>query len=118
MRVMAVSFFAGLLFAPWRREGLWVFLMALATLLLLILCKLVDPSLTRSLAGSVIHLVLWPIILWLLWYPGARERRRSQPSSGVWPTLFQGWLAWVTLLIAISLVLDARYLLQYLSGQG
>ena len=44
MKLMAISFFSGLLFAPWRREALWVVLMAIATMVLLVVGKVIDPS--------------------------------------------------------------------------
>lgn len=111
MRIMAVSFFAGILFAPWRREALWVVLMAVATLALLVAGKSIDPALSRSLLGSIIHLIVWPLALWMLWSPAARDRRlRNRPQS-YWHHVFLGWLIWVTALILISLALDAMYLI-------
>ncbi|MDH4041328.1 MAG: hypothetical protein OEV88_11795 [Gammaproteobacteria bacterium] len=111
MRVMAVSFFAGIVFVPWRREAIWVVLMAIATLALLVAGKILNPDLSRSLLGSAIHLVLWPLVLWLLWSPGARDRRRAQGGQPFWRNTYLGWLVWVTALVSISLVLDAWYLL-------
>mgnify|MGYP001822565355 CR=1 FL=1 len=114
MRVMAVSFFAGIVFVPWRREALWVVLMAVATAVLLVVGKSLDPALSRSLLGSVIHLVIWPVALWMLWSPGARGRRRANTQQGHWRHVYHGWSIWVTALILISLVLDAQYLLSHL----
>lgn len=111
MRIMGMSFVAGIMFAPWRREALWVVLMAAATFALLIVGKIFDPTLSRSLLGSVIHLILWPAILWLLWSPAARDRRKSHVQQSYWRHVFLGWLIWVTALILISLILDARFLL-------
>jgi hypothetical protein len=116
MRIMAVSFFAGIFFVPWRREAMWVVLMAVATLALLIVGKSLNPDLSRSLLGSVIHLVLWPLVLWVLWSPGARDQRRARGSQSRWHYAYLGWLIWVTVLIVTSLVLDARFLL--LPGLG
>jgi hypothetical protein len=111
---MAVSFFAGIVFVPWRREALWVVLMAVATAVLLVVGKSLDPALSRSLLGSVIHLVIWPVALWMLWSPGARGRRRAGTQQGLWRHVYHGWLIWVTALILISLVLDAKFLLAHL----
>jgi hypothetical protein len=116
MRVMGLSFFAGIFFAPWRREALWVVLMAASTLVLLVVGKSLDPSLSRSLSGSVIHLVLWPLALWLLWSPAARAHREARPQQGFWHHVFLWWLVWVTALIFISLVLDARFLVLHALG--
>jgi hypothetical protein len=116
MRIMALSFFAGILFVPWRREALWVVLMAVATFVLLVVGKILDPALSRSLLGSVIHLVIWPVALWMLWSPAARGRRGALTQQSSWRYVYQGWLIWVTFIILISLVLDAKFLLSHALG--
>lgn len=116
MRIMAASYFAGIFFAPWRREALWVVLMATFTFALLVVGKVLDPTLTRSVLGSVIHLILWPLTLFLLWSPEARNRRRTNYPHGLWYYTFRAWLIWVTSLIMISLVLDAKFLLSQVAG--
>jgi hypothetical protein len=116
MRVMAVSFFAGILFVRWRREALWVVLMAVATFVLLVISKSLNPDLSRSLLGSVIHLTLWPLVLYLLWSTGARNRRRAKAGRSFWDHAFLGWLTWVTALILVSLAFDARFLVSHLAG--
>ena len=113
---MAVSFFAGIVFVPWRREALWVVLMAVATIVLLVVGKSLDPALSRSLLGSVVHLVIWPVALWMLWSPGAPGRRRAHTQQSHWRQVYHAWLIWVTALILISLVLDAKFLLSHLLG--
>lgn len=113
---MAVSFFAGIVFVPWRREALWVVLMAVATFVLLVVGKSLDPALSRSLLGSIIHLVIWPAALWMLWSPEARGRRRLHPQQSHWRHVFHGWLIWVTVLAFISLVFDAKFLFSHLLG--
>lgn len=116
MRIMAVSYFSGIVFVPWRREAAWVVLMAVFTFVFLVIGKMLDPSLTRSFLGSVIHLILWPLTLLLLWSPGARNRRRDRLSHEFWRSVYSCWLVWVTALILISLVLDARFLLLHVDG--
>lgn len=111
MRIMAVSYFAGIVFVPWRREALWIVLMAAFTFVLLVIGKMLEPTLTRVFLGSVVHLILWPWILLLLWSPAARIQRRADDSQGLWRYVFPAWLIWVTALIVISLVFDAKYLL-------
>ena len=108
---MAVSYFAGIVFVPWRREALWIVLMAAFTFVLLVIGKMLEPTLTRVFLGSVVHLILWPWILLLLWSPAARIQRRADDSQGLWRYVFPAWLVWVTALIVISLVFDAKYLL-------
>lgn len=116
MRIMGLSFFAGILFVPWRRDALWVVLMAVATFVLLVVGKSLDPALSRSLLGSVIHLILWPLTLWMLWSPGARNRRRANGRQGYWDHTFLGWLIWVTALIFVSLVFDGKFLISHAVG--
>lgn len=111
MRIMAASYFAGIFFIPWRREAAWVVLMAVLTFVFLVMGKMLDPTLTRSFLGSVIHLVLWPLTLLLLWTPEARNRRRDILSHKFWSSAYSSWLIWVTSLVLISLVLDAKFLL-------
>tara|TARA_R110002072_G_scaffold101935_6_gene224466 strand:+ start:3047 stop:3511 length:465 start_codon:yes stop_codon:yes gene_type:complete len=116
MRIMAASYFAGIVFVPWRREGLWIVLMAASTFVLLVMGKMLEPTLTRLFLGSVVHLVLWPLILLLLWSPAARIQRRADDSRGLWRYVFQAWLIWVTALIVISLVFDAKFVLSSTAG--
>jgi len=116
MRIMAASYFAGIFFVPRRREALWVVLMAVFTFVFLVMGKMLDPTLTRSFLGSVVHLILWPLTLLLLWSPAARIQRRAEDSQGLWRYVFPAWLIWVTALIVISLVLDAKFLLSHIAG--
>jgi hypothetical protein len=116
MRVMAASYFAGIVFVPWRREALWIVLMAAFTFVLLVMGKMLDPTLNRLFLGSVVHLVLWPLILLLLWSPAACIQRRAGASQGFWRYVFPVWLVWVTALIVISLVFDAKFVLSSTAG--
>ena len=116
MRIMAISYLAGIFFVPWRREALWIVLMAVLTFAFLVIGKMFDPTVTRSVLGSVIHLILWPLTLLLLWSPAARDRRRDNFSHNFWGSVYSSWLIWVTSLILISLILDARFLLSHIAG--
>jgi len=111
MRVMAGSFLAGVVFVRWWRESLWIVLLFPVTFTLLVLGKTLAPTLSRALIGSVVHLVIWPLALYAVWSPGVRARRRDNPAGGIWRGVFLGWLVWVSIVILVSLVLDARYLL-------
>lgn len=110
MRVMALSFFAGIAFCPWWREARWIVLTMVATAALLVIAKSVAPALSRSLLGSGIHVFLWPIALWASWAPAAR-RRRAAVEGGTWTRVFRAWLLWVSILMLVSLALDLRFLL-------
>lgn len=101
MKVMAVSFFAGLPIALWDRRALWIAGMAALTAAGLVLARVLWPEVARLDAGTVLHLVLWPPAAWAVW--------RGRVASG--PFLY--WRYWVTLLIMVSLVLDLRNLIQW-----
>jgi len=100
MKIMAASFFSGLIIAWWDRRALWIGAMAALTVLLLILAKIIYPDVTRATAGAVIHLVLWPLCVLGVW--------RSGP---VRYSVFRWWRIWVSVIIAVSLVLDVGGLL-------
>jgi hypothetical protein len=110
MRVMAVSFFVGIVFTPWKRGARWVVSVMVVTAIGLIVGKALIPGLSREEIGTALHLSLWPIVLFVLWRPFARrERRETVKKSFDW--VYQGWLVWVSVLIAVSLVLDFRAVL-------
>jgi hypothetical protein len=107
MRVMAVSYFSGIIFA-WKKPGArWVILTMMLTFCGLILGKLMLPELSRSDIGSIVHVVLWPILLFLMWRPGAR----AQLGEQLFDRIYFAWLIWITVLMAISLMLDVIFLL-------
>ena len=113
MRVMAISFFSGVVFVPWNRGARWVVAVMVATALGLIVGKALLPELSRATIGAALHLSLWPVLLFLLWRPRARSQR-SESLSKRFDTVYQGWLIWVSALIVVSLVLDATAVLRSL----
>ncbi len=100
MKIMAVSFLSGLIIAWWDRRALWIAAMAAATAALLLLAKIAYPDVSRSTAGAIIHLGLWPVCALIIWRPVASGQMA-----------FQFWRYWVSALITLSLVLDLRHLL-------
>jgi hypothetical protein len=103
IRIMALSFFGGVIFTPVTRRAWWIVLMALLTLLSLIFGKVYFPEISRTDFGAVTHIILWPIALALLWRPGTIVRPRPKLLARLFPI----WRLWVSGLIAVSLVLDA-----------
>jgi hypothetical protein len=110
MRVMAISFFAGIVFTPWKSGARWVVSVMVVTAAGLIAGKVLFPDFSREAIGTVLHLSLWPIPLILLWRPAARRERRGT-AEGWFGGLYQAWVIWVSTLIVTSLVFDARFLL-------
>jgi predicted lysophospholipase L1 biosynthesis ABC-type transport system permease subunit len=100
MKVMAASFFSGLILSWWDRRALWIVAMAAMTLGLLIAAKVIFPDLPRATSGAVIHLVLWPLGLVALWRSGRVERR-----------VFVIWRYWISALVSVSLILDFKEIL-------
>ena len=110
MRVMAVSFFVGIVFTPWKRGARWVVSVMVVTAIGLIVGKALLPGLSREEIGAPLHLALWPILLFILWRPLARrDRRETVKKTFDW--VYRGWLVWVSMLISASLVLDSRAVL-------
>jgi len=107
MQLMAVSYFAGIMFTPWKHGARWVVAVMVVTAVGLIVGKVLLPALSREEIGTALHLTLWPVLLFVLWRPSARRERR-EPVKKKLDWVYQGWLVWVSMLIALSLVLDTR----------
>lgn len=117
MRVMALSFFCGIVFLPWKSEARWIVAVMALTAIGLVLAKILLPEVNRTAAGTVLHLALWPVALGAVWQKAAREnRRRDAPSALQW--IYSAWLIWVSVLIVISLVLDALTLVRTMIAFG
>lgn len=110
MRVMAVSFFFGVVFTPWRSGARWVVGAMALTAAGLIVGKALLPEISRELIGTVLHLSLWPILLFVVWRPPARRERRETLKKR-FDGVYQVWLVWVSTLIIVSLILDVRNVL-------
>ena len=100
MKIMAGSFFSGLIIAFWDRRALWIAAMAASTAALLVLVKIAYPDVSRSTAGAIIHLGLWPLCALAVWRPMVADH-----------AVFILWRYWISVLVAVSLVLDLRHLL-------
>ena len=111
IRVMAASFFGGIIFVGVSRRSLWIVGMALVTLSSLIVGKLLLPAFSRGDIGTVVHLVVWPVAVLLLWWPRAKS---SAVHPSVMVRLFGYWKYWVTFLIAVSLMLDFKTLIGWI----
>lgn len=107
MGFMAALFATGVIFARWRIEARLVLVTMLATAALLVVARLLWPDAARALAGSIIHLLLWPPLLGHL----AAKRRGIVAGMGpgrVFGTTFGLWAGLVASVLALSLVLDLR----------
>jgi hypothetical protein len=107
MAAMAILFFGGIVFVPWRNDARAVVGVMAITALALIVGKAFWPQTARAQIGATIHLVLWtPLLVFLL-----RNRfalfRPSIGASGTFARLHRFWLYAVIAVLAISIVLDA-----------
>lgn len=110
MKLMAVSFLAGVFFAYWRKGARWVLAAFAINIVGLIGVKMMLPDLTRSAIGTYIHLIFWPPILWQVWSPANRQTFR-RPISVIASSSYFAWVSWVSLIMLISIVLDFRNLI-------
>jgi len=106
MRVMSLSFASGLFFVLWNTRALWVVGVIVLTAIGLTTIKMINPDLPRAAIGAPLHLILWPFALLAIWFPGDR-RIRWQGVSTLGRT-YAMWAVWVSLLMLLSLILDAR----------
>jgi len=104
MRVMGLSLFISVLFTPWKSGARWVLVITIATAMGLIVGKVLFPEVTRDLIGQVLHLLLWPFALYALW----RSLERSAVVVSKVDVVYRFWRYWVSAVISVSLVLDAR----------
>ncbi len=107
MRVMGGSLFLSVLFIPWKNGARWVLLLTIATVLGLIIGKVLFPDLARDTIGQVLHLVLWPFALYALW----RASERAADGISKVDVVYRFWRYWVSAVIVVSLILDARGLI-------
>lgn len=107
MGIMSIAFLTSVVFAPWKAGARWILLAMLINIAGLVFVKAAMPELTRTLIGTAVHLLFWTPALFMIWRPGARETRISD-FSGVTGRLYQLWLVIASLIMATSLVLDAR----------
>ncbi|OAO04500.1 hypothetical protein A8B75_07785 [Sphingomonadales bacterium EhC05] len=106
MRVMAVSFAIGIVFAPWKSGARWMVAALAVNIFGLIAVKAAFPELSRTEIGTVIHLIFWSFALLMIWKPEARIRLKAAPASGL-NRIYLIWLVGASGVMAASLVLDA-----------
>ena len=108
MRIMALSFLSGIVFFFHKAPARGIVLATLLTILGLIISKALFPDVSRSLSGSLIHMALWiPLLLWI-WQSKARSQWGA--DTGIFNRIYFIWLCWVSVLMALSLIMDVYYL--------
>lgn len=110
MKVMAFSFLGSLLFVYSNKGARWILAAFVINVVGLIVVKTVFSDLTRTEIGTYIHLIFWTPILFLVWKSKSRPTL-SKGTSSIANLGYFVWISWASLLLLISIVLDARQLI-------
>jgi hypothetical protein len=105
MKLMGVSFLASVVFVYSRVGARWILAALLVNLAGLVVGKMFNPDVSRTIIGTYVHLLFWPAILWAVWRSVARLSFPEQLKS-LFDWVYFVWLAWACLLLLISLVFD------------
>jgi hypothetical protein len=110
MKVMAFSFLGSLIFVYSKKGARWILAAFLINVVGLIVVKIGFNDLTRTEIGTYIHLIFWTPILFLVWKSQSRPAL-SKGASSIANLSYLVWICWASLLMLISIVLDARQLI-------
>ena len=110
MKVMAVSFLGSLLFVYSKKGARWILAAFVINVVGLIVVKTIFNDLTRTEIGTYIHLIFWTPVLLLVWKSKSRPTL-SKGTSSIANLSYLVWISWASLLMLISIVLDARQLM-------
>ncbi|MFT7528076.1 MAG: hypothetical protein ACI9LY_003236 [Arenicella sp.] len=110
MKVMAFSFLGSLIFVYSKKGARWILAAFLINVVGLIVVKIGFNDLTRTEIGTYIHLIFWTPILFLVWKSQSRPTL-SKGASSIANLSYLVWICWASLLMLISIVLDARQLI-------
>jgi hypothetical protein len=110
MKVMAFSFLGSLLFVYSKKGARWILAAFLINVVGLIVVKIGFNDLTLTEIGTYIHLIFWTPILFLVWKSQSRPAL-SKGASSIANLSYLVWICWASLLMLISIVLDARQLI-------
>ncbi|MCX2982858.1 hypothetical protein EYC98_18500 [Halieaceae bacterium IMCC14734] len=105
MKLMGFSFLASIVFVYSRVGARWILAALLLNVLGLVTGKLLFPEASRMVIGTYVHILFWPAMLWGVWR-SAKPLLLSRAANGLADWAYMAWLAWASVLIAISLVLD------------
>ncbi|MEP5764852.1 MAG: hypothetical protein ABJ308_09665 [Halieaceae bacterium] len=114
MRLMGLSFLCSIFFVYTKPGARWILLALLLNLLGLLVGKITFPEQSRTAIGTCVHLLFWPPLLWAVWRPAPRRALFNQ-LRGYFDRIYFVWLCWASLLMSVSLILDARTLVMMLS---
>ena len=110
MKVMAFSFLVSLFFVYSKKGARWILAAFVINVVGLVVVKTLFNDLSRTEIGTYLHLVFWTPILFLVWNSKNRPSF-SKATSSITNLSYIIWITWVSLLMLISIVLDARQLI-------
>jgi hypothetical protein len=114
MKIMGVSFLLSIMFLYSRAGARWIFAALVLNILGLILGKIAFPNESRTVIGTIVHLLFWPAILWAVWR-SSKHLLFSREWTGLFNWIYIVWLVWATVLMSISLFFDLRTLISFWS---
>ena len=112
MAAMALSFLSSLAFVIWKTGARWILAALVVNVMGLITLKAMFPGFSRAEIGTTVHLLFWTMALFMIWRPKGQERRQAE-FAGTFGTVYRAWLIIVSLIMSVSLVLDARTALSW-----
>jgi hypothetical protein len=107
MRVLGLSLLSSVFFIFWRSSARWILAILIVNLAGLIIAKVFWPDASRSLIGTVVHLIFWPPLLWAAW-SSYKQQRSSTHRFTLPDKIYTAWFYWVSTLVVISLLFDLR----------
>lgn len=110
MKLMGISFMTSIVFIYSKLGARWILLALALNILGLIIGKMIFPDASRTAIGTTVHILFWPAILWLV----SRTLKNisfSRKQNTLYDWVYIVWLAWASLLLAISLFFDFRTLI-------
>jgi hypothetical protein len=110
MKLMGGSFLASLVFVSSKSGARWIFAALLLNILGLLIGKITFPEASRTVIGTYVHILFWPAILWAVWR-SVERLSFSRETNSLFDWAYITWLAWASLLMAISLFFDFRTLI-------
>ena len=115
MKVMALSFLSSVFFVAWKSGARWILAALIVNMAGLILLRALYPDLSRTAIGTGVHLIFWTFAMFMIWRPATRNQRKRE-LSGTLGRTYLAWLSMVSIIMSISLVLDAKTAMSWIVG--
>lgn len=106
MTFMRVLFFSGVVFVIWKTTARLIVITMILTGSLILTSKIFMPGFDTIASGTIIQLVLWSLLLYLL-MPRIKSEVMPAYKSGQWYNLvFAVWASIAIIVISISTALN------------